>query len=181
MGSKCNARWLGLLIPVAVSLMGSPGTAGGQNGSSQLASETREQPFFESPYLYLRHWAYPYVDLLLERGVIEGLSPVVRPYRRIDVAKAVLQADERRASRAERAWLERLRREFRGEIEVLKGRGGRARVAVELSADGTAMTQSHRDPLRPAGSARIEGALQGDITFAFPGVVGESRLRSDSY
>ncbi len=112
MGGKCNTRWLGLLIPLALSLIGSPVTAGGQSNSTEPA-------FFESPYLYLRHWAYPYVDLLLERGVIEGLSPVVRPYRRIDVAKAVVNANERRASSAERRWLQWLRREFNSEIEVL--------------------------------------------------------------
>ncbi len=119
MGGKCGTRRLGLVISLVFSLLVSPGAVGGQSGSTQPAPETGEQPFFESPYLYLRHWAYPYVDLLLERGVIEGLSPVVRPYRRIDVAKAVVNANERRASSAERRWLQWLRREFNSEIEVL--------------------------------------------------------------
>lgn len=149
--------------------------------SGARAQQPGQEPFQSSPYLHLRHWAYPYVDLLVERGVLSGLSPVVRPYRRVDVARAMLAADEERLSPVEERWLERLRRELRAEIEALEGGDARSWAAVELSVDGSGMTQSHRDPLRPQGASRLEGAIEGDLRLAFPGVAAQSRLRSDSY
>lgn len=133
------------------------------------------------PYLFLRHWAYPQIDLLLERGVLRGLSPVVRPYRRLDVARAVKQADTAAASATERGWLDQLRRELGQELRALATPGERAWVAADLAAEDTLRSQSHRDPLRPQGPARVEGAAELNARFAFPGVAGQTHLRSDKH
>jgi hypothetical protein len=39
------------------------------------------------------HWIYEYVDVLVARGALGELSPLVQPYRRIDVAAAVLEVE----------------------------------------------------------------------------------------
>lgn len=149
--------------------------------SHVAASQEAREPFLSSPYLHTHHWAYPYVDLLLERGILSGLSPVVRPHRRVDVARAVLVADTARAGTVERAWLARLRRALEPEVRAL-GDGGRAAwLGVDLALEGTALTHSHRDPLRAAGASRLGGALEADVIFAAPGIAGESRLRMDTY
>ena len=134
-----------------------------------------------SPYLYLHHPLYAEIDLLIERGVLRGLSPVVRPYRRGDIARAVRDADTSGASGAERGWLARLRRELRPELEALEGGGERTRVAAEGIVSVTGRTHAHRDLLRPEKAGRADLAGEVDLRAAFPGVVAESRLRSDNY
>jgi hypothetical protein len=136
-----------------------------------------------SPYLYLHHPLYAEIDLLLERGVLRGLSPVVRPYRRGDIARAVQRADTSRASAAERGWLARLRRELRPEFAALEqtGSGERTRVAAEGVVSVTARTHAHRDLFRPEQAGRADLAGELDLRVAFPGAAGESHLRSDNY
>jgi hypothetical protein len=138
-----------------------------------------------SPYLYLHHPAYAEIDLLIERGVLRGLSPVVRPYRRGDIARALLHADTSRASRAERGWLARLRRELRPELDAIQpgASGERTRVAAEAAVNVTGRTNAHRDLLRPspAHPGRSDVAGEFDLRAAFPGVAVESHLRADSY
>jgi len=146
-----------------------------------LRSPRRRAGAGRAPYLYLHHPLYAEIDLLLERGVLRGLSPVVRPYRRGDIARAVQRADTSRASVAERGWLARLRRALRPELEALAQGGERTRVAVEGVVSVTGRTHAHRDLLRPekAGRADLSGEL--DLRAAFPGVVAESHLRSDNH
>lgn len=136
-----------------------------------------------SPYLYLHHPAYAEIDLLIERAVLRGLSPVVRPYRRGDIARAVRDADTSGASAAERGWLARLRRELRPEFEALEGGGGgeRTRVAGDGILSVTGRTHAHRDLLRPEKAGRADLAGEIDLRVAFPGVVAESHLRVDNY
>ncbi|KPK65958.1 MAG: hypothetical protein AMS21_03435 [Gemmatimonas sp. SG8_38_2] len=42
-----------------------------------------------SSYLPVEHWACRYMDLLIARGRLTGPDPMVQPYRRIDVARAI--------------------------------------------------------------------------------------------
>ena len=126
-----------------------------------------------SPYLYLHHPLYAEIDLLVERGVLRGLSPVVRPYRRGDIARAVQAADTSRAGGVERGWLARLRRELRPELE--------GRVAVDGVLSATGRTHAHRDLLRPASPGRVDAAGEIDLRVVFPGVALETHLRADNY
>lgn len=136
-----------------------------------------------SPYLHIGHPAYDAMGFLLDRGLLQGLSPVVRPYRRLDVARAVMRADTTRANGIERALLARLRVELGPELRALGSREPEAvpSVAGELRLEGTLRSQRHRDPLRPEGKGLLGAAAEVDLRAAFGSVALETRLRSDNY
>ena len=134
-----------------------------------------------SPYLHYRHPAYQEIDLLIERGVLTGLSPVVRPYRRGEVARALLLVDTLALAPLERRWVGRLTREFEGEMARVLDRNEKPTLAFEAVAEGSARSQWHRDPLRPEGEGGLTGAAAVDIRAAVGVVAAESHLRSDNY
>lgn len=132
-----------------------------------------------SPYLHLDHPAYAEIDLLLERGVLLGLSPIVRPYLRADIARAVAAADTLRASGPERRWIGHLRRLLSRELAEPDTVAGI--WAIEAATDVTGRTHAHRDVLRPQGRRVLDWAAELDMRLALPGVVAHSRLRHDNY
>jgi hypothetical protein len=72
-----------------------------------------------SPYLPLDHWAYAYIDVLLERGVLENLRRSRKPYEREEILREVEKELVRRRdlSDVERKWLLLLEEE----LELLLG------------------------------------------------------------
>src|SRR3989454_8137997 len=64
---------------LAVTLLGTPALTGGAMLGAQ-------QP---SPYVPLGHWATPYLEHLIARGVIADPSPLSRPYVQADVVRAL--------------------------------------------------------------------------------------------
>jgi hypothetical protein len=134
-----------------------------------------------SPYLHYRHPAYTEIDLLIERGVLTGLSPVVRPYHRGEVARALLLVDTLALAPLERRWVARLTREFAGEIAALADRSRKPALAFDIAAEGSARSQWHRDPLRPTGDGGTTGAAALDVRASMGIVALESHLRSDNY
>ena len=109
-----------------------------------------KNPFHASPYLPLDRWEYPILDYWVASGLITTLSPTVKPWRRMDIARAIAALDESRLGGGERDWLERLRASFAPELTVLAGYGDDpVTLALELSAGAELASQTHRDPLRP--------------------------------
>lgn len=109
-----------------------------------------ERSFRASAYLPLGHWSYPALEYWIAVGRIDGLSPFVKPYRRLDVAREVLRLEEERLESFEQRLVARLRHELRPEIEIL--RGERSEIGsgwVRFRAGATVRSQQHRDPLRP--------------------------------
>ena len=80
-----------------------------------------------SHYLPVGHWTYRYIDLLVARGRLMQLQPLVQPYRRIDVVRAVQAAQGGELDGAERSWLGVLEEEFGAEL---------AAAAAELGIRG---------------------------------------------
>jgi hypothetical protein len=127
--------------------------------------------FHASPYLPLGHWAYDILDHWIHTGRVENLSPLTRPWRRMDVARAIRRVSRSRPHAFEEGWLARLREEFRRELAVLEGRaeGEAGYLRTWFEAGGRYMSQTHRDPLRPELEGRFSadrvldrGMLEGD-------------------
>ena len=117
-----------------------------------------------SVYLTLDHWAYGYIDVLIARGTLKNLSPLIQPYRRIDVARALREAEaERELTLAEEEWLELLEREFQQELILLAEGSNDFRFSAELIGGMKALTHTHRDPLRPEGDESL--FVTGEIAF----------------
>lgn len=119
--------------------------------------------FHASPYLPLDHWANDILDHWIHTGRVDGLSPLTRPWRRMDVARAIRSVADARPRAHERGWLERLREEFRPELDRLRGEGdGRSgHLRGRFEAGGRYMSQTHRDPLRP----ELDGRFSADRTL----------------
>lgn len=85
-----------------------------------------------TPYLPLDHWAYTYIDLLQERGRLEGLPRNVRPYGRSDLLEEVTETlrSVKDLSEVEESWLTLIR----GELESL---GGKRDENYSVRAEGT--------------------------------------------
>jgi hypothetical protein len=107
--------------------------------------------FHASPYLPLGHWAYGALDRWIARGHLTELSPFTRPYRRIDVAAALLHLEDEPAQGGDGEWMDRLRGEFSGELERLEDpRRPVEELRGRVSMGGGIHSQTHPDPLRPA-------------------------------
>ncbi|MGH7540751.1 MAG: hypothetical protein ACRELC_07120, partial [Gemmatimonadota bacterium] len=116
-------------------------------------------PAHASPYLPLDHWAYPVLDYWISMGRIDDLSPLVQPYRRLDVARAIEALLGQPLSDVEEKWLLRLEEELEPEIERLSGTLLPAgRMALRARVGASYASQTHRDPLRPA----LDGPFSAD-------------------
>ncbi|MGH7545425.1 MAG: hypothetical protein ACREKI_04505, partial [Gemmatimonadota bacterium] len=76
-------------MATCVTLAAAPAPAAAQTPAEQTQTFPAEARRHASPYLSLGHWAYDYLDVLVARGRLDGLSPLVQPYRRVDVAAAL--------------------------------------------------------------------------------------------
>lgn len=73
-----------------------------------------------STYLYTDHWAYTYIQLLQDRGHLQSLYYSIKPYRRMDIAKAVISISVENLSPSEKYWIELLKNEMKYEIQSLQ-------------------------------------------------------------
>lgn len=173
--AACSAAHLAFLAAIVLS----PAFGVAQPVGEVTPSSTQQSRHYSSSYLSLDSWCYPYIDLLVARGKLAGLSPFLRPYRRIDVARAVLDAArEARLEPAEREWLSLLEHELERELGLL--RGGAAQDVgfhATVGAGLDAMTHTHRDPLRPEGAGKIFPTLLLDLSGEAPAVAGALTLR----
>jgi hypothetical protein len=145
--------------------------------------EARPERSYGSAYLPLGHWIYGYLNTLIARGRVTGLSPLVQPYRRIDVAAAILAArKERRLSPEEREWAAAIEAELAREVELLRGRGRRdVTLHGEAGVGFEALSQTHRDPLRPEGDEKLFPTFRLEFRGTGPGVAGAVIARWDNH
>jgi len=175
MGRRTLAVAAGLLL-----LFGNSALAVQQGESqAQTEEESRSERFYSSSYLPLQSWVYPYVNLLVARGHLKDLAILVQPYRRIDIARAIIEAEAGGAlSEAERAWAAEIRDELRREFALLEAdkRQG-LKLRGEFRAGFEAVSQLHRDLLRPTGDAKFFPTWQFEIMADAPAVAGAFQLR----
>lgn len=149
-------------------------------GGPSAAQTTPADPSrISSHYLPLDHWAYRYVDLLVSRGVLR-LPPLVQPYRRIDIAHAVLMA--RRAGdqpRPEAEWLDLLAKELETELLRLGETPDATAVGADFTLGAWGVTSRHRDVMRPEGEDAVFVIAETDLSADFPGVATALRFRWD--
>jgi hypothetical protein len=152
-------------------------TAGSAQQSSQDEPVETGRAFQSSPYLTLDSWIYDYVDLLVARGRLTGLMPLVRPYRRLDVARAILEAEGAgRLSAVELEWAGDIKLELEHEVGSLSGAADvltiKGRVALGLEG----VSQEHRDLLRPEGDAHLFPTFDFELRGDAPALAGAFRL-----
>ncbi len=168
------------LLCVALGILGL--LAGPAHGWAQTATSA-DPGDYGSVYLRLGHWIYDYVDLLVARGALDELSPFVQPYRRIDVAAAVLAAESNaRLSPQERGWLDAIKSELYREVELLeRGRPQGIDFGAEAGVGFEGLSHTHRDLLRPAGDEKLFATLDLELRGEAPAVAGVLYLRWDNH
>src|SRR2546427_6684363 len=93
-----------------------------------------------SPYVPLQHWAMPYVEHLIAAGAIADPTPLTRPLKRSDLARALQVADTTVLSSAARGTVRRL-------VAELTGQRAAPSYRIEGSLGAAAATHAFRDPL----------------------------------
>lgn len=164
-----RGRWAAAPVLLAVSLFLTSGA------TAQESSDA-------SRFLPLDHWAYFYIEQLQARGYFDVLNPLVRPYRRVDVARGLREIAVRRIREPERTWIELLRDEFSG--EVFRGSGGSDRdyrVGLEALTGVRAANQDRFDPLRPIGDGSLWPYGQLGVWLEAGPVAAVTRVRSDAW
>jgi hypothetical protein len=131
-------------------------------------------PFYSSPYLPLNRWEYPILEYWVSAGLINSLSPIVKPWRRMDIARALVDLDESKLGGGEKGWLSRLRESFAPELQQLAGLPGQAvNVGLELAAGAELASQTHRDLLRPELEGEFSDTkLLEDFRLGLDGAAG---------
>ncbi len=165
---------LGILAAdAAVAQEAEPPDASSAAPSPESAKKPKA-PFHASPYLQLGSWEYPILDYWISAGRISSLSPFVQPYRRIEVAGALLELDEAELSSGEREWLARLKASYAYELSQLAGDAEEdAYLGMEFAGGATVASQTHRDPLRPELEGPFsETTLLGDLQARLEGAGG---------
>ena len=140
----------------------------------QLESSKKKKPFYASSNVPVGSWEYPILDYWISAGRVSSLSPFVQPYRRIEVAGALLELDEAELGKGEQEWLARLRATYAYELAQLAGEAEYdVHMSVELSGGADLASQTHRDPLRPELEGRFsETRLLGDFGARIEGAGG---------
>ena len=178
----------GRRIPLSLMMLGALGLLAADPAAAQeaeppdssAASPTSQSPkrpkapFYASPYIQLGSWEYPILDYWISAGRVSSLSPFVQPYRRIEVAGALLELDEAELSSGEREWLARLKATYAYELSQLAGDAEvDAYLGMEFAGGATVASQTHRDPLRPELEGSFsEARLLGDFRARFEGSGG---------
>jgi hypothetical protein len=130
-----------------------------------------------SPYLALDDPRLPLIEHLIARGDISDPSPMMRPFRRADVVRALAAADS-----APDSWNGRLIHRLRLEFEPPPGKNS---WELEGRLGGQAYSHPRRELLHPAGTDGVRPlvsgyghALIGRLALVTRGV-GEPRLLDD--
>lgn len=136
---------------LAVGLLLAPGlllTVG--RASAQVGPIEPDVRFHASPHIPLGHWVYPILDHWVAAGRTPNLSPFTRPYRRIDVARAVSGLVQEELGPGEQEHLAALRAELEPELQRLAGEPvPMDRFWVDLTLGAGIYSQTHPDLLRP--------------------------------
>ena len=138
-----------------------------------------------SPYVPLTHWAMPYIEHLISARVIEDPTPLTRPLKERDIARALAAADTTHVSGSVRSTIRRLLQEFQSTRQEPY-----YRAEGELGA--AAATHALRDPLalgrgippsaideRPFGNVGLDLKLLFGPALAVSHAVVDTRLERD--
>lgn len=139
--------------------------------------------FYASSYLPLRHWAYPYLNLLVDRGRLPDLSRARRPYRRADIITALRTARSDGVLRSnELDWATDIEAELAYHGSLSQRQVSQPfRFGGELSAGMKAVSQRHRDPLRPEGNGAVWPVFEVDLRASAPHVASAFQFRWDRH
>jgi len=153
---------------------GAQADAGPETDAGVQEEKKPKEPFYASPYLPLDSWQYPILEYWISAGLINSLSPIVKPWRRMDVARALADMDESKLGGGEMGWLERLRESFAPELSLLeRPRSQDVSVSLELAGGAQWASQTHRDPLRPELEGEFSDAeLLEDFRVEADGAAG---------
>src|SRR5947209_962512 len=161
---------------VAMACVGPALTVGAMvlTGGAVLAAQEA------SPYVPLQHWAMPYVEHLIATGVIADPTPLTRPLKQSDLARALQAADTTRLSPAARATVRRL-------LTDLAGHRAAPAFRIEGTLGAAAATQALRDPLelgrgippRPLDKRAFVSA-GAEVQMRFGPVVGVTHPKVDT-
>ncbi|HLZ45259.1 MAG TPA: hypothetical protein VKQ05_06235, partial [Gemmatimonadales bacterium] len=110
-----------------------------------------------SRYLPLNNWAMPFIEHLIASGRIADPSPLTRPFRVDQIARALAAVDSNAVSVAEWRLVEDIRRDI---DRTTRGPSARLDVAAGVAASSYA----RRDPLRATGARGAGGP--GHATFS---------------
>src|SRR5438093_1565643 len=98
-----------------------------------------------SPYVPLQHWAMPYVEHLIAAGILRDPTPLTRPLRHADLARALQDVDTLTVGSAGRALVHRLLQEFAFQAE-----GPRYQIVADVGVAAATYTRracsSRRSP-----------------------------------
>ena len=138
--------------------------------------------------LPIDHWAYNLIERLQERGHFGELLITDRPYTRLEVARYVIQLEEKgewgELSRSERSWVNRLERELEAEIARLEGEDPRENrpFSWRIGLWGSPRADLKEDSKElepPYESIRFGGDIDPDV--AFQGEMGGALQYSDRF
>src|SRR3989449_6735614 len=124
-----------------------------------------------SPYVPLHHWAMPYVEHLIARGVLTDPTPLTRPLHADDLVRALEAADTTRLSAAER----RVVRDIVADLRPAQTDRPWLRASGEVTAAGA--SHARRDPLRAAGPSHATAG--GGLDLQLP--LGRGMLVTHPY
>jgi uncharacterized membrane protein YbhN (UPF0104 family) len=148
------------------------GAAGAVTAGAQEPLGSRNLPY--------DHWAYEYIEHLRPRGYLANLNPLVQPYRRLEVARGLVELDPAELPEPESHWVQMLQDELSRELARLEG-SETGHWGIDLSGGARASTSKRLQVLRPTGDEDIwpwytaGGWIEGG-PFAM-----ETRLLADRY
>lgn len=162
--------------------------------TQEAAHETGTGHSLASPFMPIDDPAYRYVDALLARGALPGLSALERPYSVEQLRRAVAAGRTGRVGDVPIAWARRLgaaldrlapRAASHGDTSGIGDTGDAAAVRISLFAVGTAETSARRELMLADDSGGLHPGLGGRAALAAGPVVavvrilGDGRLKDD--
>ena len=113
-----------------------------------------------SPYLPINHWATPYIEHLITRGLVVDPTPLTRPWRQATIVQALKDADTTAMTSAERTQVARI-------VSALDDQEAGPRARLDLDVGVAAANFSRRDPLRAdrTGRGTVNGGANLDFRF----------------
>ena len=152
------------------------GVATAQTASSAPAPDSPTG----SRLLATDHWSYEHIRRLRERGYLANLNPLVRPYRRIEVARGLRSLDPDTIHEPVAGWVRLLREEFWREVDLL-GAEARQQWGAMFAPGARASTSQRLDPLRPTGQGHAWPRYNVGAWLETGPLAAETRILGDLY